>query len=158
MDDDNPEGTDTSLDYAKTVFDGSGNNLKIGFSGMTFNFYNSIKVTQNILDFYVQILDGNTVTARMLFNTHMITTSTSLYNKISAAFVYWEIGASTTDGSEIPGFLKLTGYLNDGESKRLGIMYEHGKPFYEPEATRNDPRQVACGSNKAGVSCYYEGN
>ena len=53
MDDDNPEGTDPSLDYAKTVFDGSENNLKIGFSGMTFNFYNSIKVTQNILDFYV---------------------------------------------------------------------------------------------------------
>jgi len=45
MDDDNPEGTDTSLDYAKAVFDGSGNNLKIALSGMSFNFYNSIKVT-----------------------------------------------------------------------------------------------------------------
>jgi hypothetical protein len=70
----------------------------------------------------------------------MVTTNSSYFDKINAAFVYWEIGASTTDGSQIPAFLKLTGYLNDGESKRLGIMYEHGKPFYVPEASRNDPR------------------
>ncbi len=40
----------------------------------------------------------------------------------------------------------------------MGILYEHGKPFYVPEAESVDPRQVACGSNKDNVNCYFEGN
>jgi len=40
----------------------------------------------------------------------------------------------------------------------VGILYEHGKPFYVPEVESVDPRQVACGSNKDNVKCYFEGN
>ena len=72
----------------------------------------------------------------MLFNTYMISSSAAvptLYNKLAPAFVYWEIGATTTNGAKIPAFLKLAGYLNDGESKYVAVLYEHGKPFYVPE-------------------------
>ena len=91
----------------------------------------------------------------MLYNTYMVSTSTSLYDKFTPAFVYWQI---TTDGEKIPAFLRLSGYLNDGESNYVAILYEHGKPFYVPEEESIDPRQVACGSNKDNVKCYFEGN
>jgi hypothetical protein len=92
------------------------------------------------MDFYVQILDGNTVKTRLLYNTLMVSTSTTLYDKLDAGFVYWEIGVSSTDGSKVPAFLKLSGYLNDGESSYVAVLYEHGKPFYVSEETRVDPR------------------
>jgi hypothetical protein len=70
----------------------------------------------------------------------MVSSSSTLYDKLSPAFVYWQIGSTNTDGSKIPAFLKLQGYLNAGESKYVAVMYEHGKPFYVPEAQRKDPR------------------
>ena len=76
----------------------------------------------------------------MLFNTYMVSSSAALYDKMQPSFVYWEIGGTTTNGAKIPAFFKLSGYLNDGESKYVAVLYEHGKPFYVPEETRIDPR------------------
>ena len=92
------------------------------------------------------------------YNAHIVSESTSLYNKLMPSFVYWQIGKKTTNGQKIPAFLKLSGYLNAGESKYVAILYEHGKPFYVPDATATDSRQVACGSNKDNVKCFFEGN
>jgi len=70
----------------------------------------------------------------------MVSASATLYDKLDSSFVYWEIGASSTDGSKVPAFLKLSGYLNDGESSYVAVLYEHGKPFYVSKENRIDPR------------------
>jgi hypothetical protein len=43
----------TATDYAKTVMRDGPGDVKIGLKGFHFNFFNSIKVSQQILDFYV---------------------------------------------------------------------------------------------------------
>jgi hypothetical protein len=34
-------------------------------------------------------MEGNTAKAKLLYNTYMVSTTTTLYDKFTPAFVYW---------------------------------------------------------------------
>lgn len=99
----------------------------------------------------------------MLFNGFALDvypkTANTLYDKFEVGFANFYEGSWGTVKSNIPAFIRVKGYNNPGELKKIALFINYAQPFLktkDPRATESpDPEQIECASNVAEVKCFF---
>ena len=98
-------------------------------SNVKVNFPNSGRVNQYLLDFYIDVYSGSLRNTKMLFNGFALdilpSGSNDLYNNFQVGFANFYEGDWSTVTSNIPAFIRIKGYNNQGELKKIALFINY---------------------------------
>ncbi len=126
------------------------------------NFTSSGRVTQEILDFYIDNTADGIRRSTLLLNAYAIsgqvfggtTTvhSTSVFPNLHVGIANYE---TNDDATVAPAILRLSGYVATADPQIVAVFFHSINPFFKHT---DEGSEINCTDSTGKVKCYFQGS